>query len=238
MEARLLTLWNTPRSGGHANGLHMADRQSPRTWSCMPYAIHMACHCRSSAGHCLCIRSTLTEGVAFSHSGCQPLPLHKRAAADVLLCMRPQILTKLASQSSGGAPLLALLDQARRGASAQQPAPSTGALCRRCLASTRQPVLWGCVSLHGLQQLLVWPAPHPSRLLTPHCMDRCPRFGGLLALQGRLQARRRRCHAPAAARARRPASRRPRQTPTSPPACGNRCVLSQKRAVRTICQML
>jgi hypothetical protein len=41
--------------------------------------------------------------------------------------LRPQILTKLASQSSGGAPLLALLDQARRGISAQQPVPPAGA---------------------------------------------------------------------------------------------------------------
>lgn len=37
-----------------------------------------------------------------------------------------QILTKLASQSSGGAPLLALLEQARRGISAQQPAAPAG----------------------------------------------------------------------------------------------------------------
>ena len=82
--------------------------------------------------------------------------------ADVLLRMRPQILTKLASQSSGGAPLLALLDQARRGTSAQQPAPSSGAPCRWCLAGTRQPVLWSCAPLHGPQQLHIPAVPLPA----------------------------------------------------------------------------
>lgn len=59
-----------------------------------------------------------------------------------------QILTKLASQSSGGAPLLALLEQARRGIGAQQnAAPSGVAFAFVCLPHTVVVYMSGCAVL-------------------------------------------------------------------------------------------